>query len=148
MIDSLKKLLLQTTNPEYAAALGWAIGVLESMKPKAKRPKTVREVFKSKEELPESLNTVDFLINWAAWIAHRCEIRKPLTPTAARQQIAKLEAMGERRAVAALKHSTANGWQGIFEPTTNGKAGNKPTLVQEIIDNGNEFIRLTGGVPE
>ena len=31
-------------------------------------------------------------------------------------QLAKLADMGEERAIAALKHSMTNGWQGIFEP--------------------------------
>jgi hypothetical protein len=53
---------------------------------------------------------------WSNWEQHRIEIKKKLTPTTKRQQLAKLAEMGEARAIAALKHSLAGGWQGIFEP--------------------------------
>ena len=53
---------------------------------------------------------------WNNWEQHRIEIKKKLTPTTKRQQLAKLAEMGEARAIAALKHSLAGGWQGIFEP--------------------------------
>jgi len=58
----------------------------------------------------------DFLMFWSNWMQHRIEIKKKLTPTTKKQQLAKLGEMGEARAIAALKHSLAGGWQGIFEP--------------------------------
>jgi hypothetical protein len=71
-----------------------------------------------KEILDDSLpfSSPDFLMFWNSWEQHRKEIKKKLTPTTKKQQLAKLEEMGEVRAIAALKHSLAAGWQGIFEP--------------------------------
>jgi hypothetical protein len=61
---------------------------------------------------------------WETWCRHRREKRQPLTPTATRQQLAKLEAMGEARAIAAIAHSVENGYQGIFEPK--GASADRP----------------------
>ena len=58
----------------------------------------------------------DFKLFWANWQQHRIEKKAKLTPTAIRQQLERLAEMGEERAIAALKHSMANGWQGIYEP--------------------------------
>jgi Helix-turn-helix domain len=66
-------------------------------------------------EIPRSLRTENFLKAWGEWQQHRREIRKKLTPLAARRQLARLEAMGSTRAVAAIEHSIQNGWTGIFE---------------------------------
>lgn len=71
----------------------------------------------SKEaEIVLPFDSPDFLMFWSNWEQHRIEIKKKLTPTTKRQQLAKLAEMGEARAIAALKHSLAGGWQGIFEP--------------------------------
>ena len=58
----------------------------------------------------------DFKLFWANWQQHRIEKKAKLTPTATKQQLERLAEMGEERAIAALKHSMANGWQGIYEP--------------------------------
>lgn len=67
----------------------------------------------------------EFAAAWANWRQHRTEIRKPLKPTATKAQLAKLAAMGEPRAIAAINHSLANQYTGIFEPdqgrTTNAQ---------------------------
>lgn len=67
--------------------------------------------------LPESLQVPEFEEAWREWAQHRKERRKPLTPTSARLQLRALADMGPARAVAAIRHSIANGYQGIFEPT-------------------------------
>lgn len=65
---------------------------------------------------------------WQDFIRHRKEIRKPLQPTAASRLIAKLVEIGTDRAVAAMEHSIANGWQGIFEPQqSSGRQTGQPT---------------------
>jgi hypothetical protein len=66
-------------------------------------------------DIPESLATPDFLNIWAEYVAHRKEKRSKMTPRAAKMQLKKLEAMGPDRATAAICHSIANGWLGIFE---------------------------------
>ena len=67
--------------------------------------------------LPPELNTDEFKSAWATFQQHRREKKSAMTPTAISRAIAKLERMGHDRAVAALEHSTANGWTGIFEPS-------------------------------
>jgi DNA-binding transcriptional ArsR family regulator len=85
-------------------------------------------------EIPESLDLPAFLSAWQEWCAHREEIRKRLTPTSVRRQLRELAAMGPRRAVRAIEHTIARGWQGIREPDPAGGAGREsprrdPTIV-------------------
>jgi len=92
-------------------------------------PRTIMEYRKGKEGkgkdkdacglspvTPLLSSSPDFLSAWAEWEQHRREIKHPLTPTAAKQQIARLDAMGPERATAAIRNSIANGWRGLFEP--------------------------------
>lgn len=65
---------------------------------------------------PKELATARFSFAWDQWIQHRKEIRKPVTPTSTSQQLKKLAAWGEDRAIAAIEHTIASGWQGIREP--------------------------------
>ncbi|NBU10907.1 MAG: hypothetical protein EBS84_18115 [Proteobacteria bacterium] len=71
-------------------------------------------------EIPLLLNTEAFREAWATWCQHLREKRKPLAATAAKLQLDKLAAMGESRAIAALQHSTASNYTGVFEPKVNG----------------------------
>ncbi len=66
-------------------------------------------------EIPESLNTSQFIEAWHLWLQHRKEIRKPVTPTSTREQLKKLADIGVDRATAAIMHSIQKGYQGIFE---------------------------------
>ena len=92
----------------------------------------------TKWELP--FDSAEFRLMWAVWEQHRKEIRKKLTPTTTRLQLKKLAAMGETRAIAALKHSIEQGWTGIFEP----KGGAPGTdLRRRVLDSANAF--LSGG---
>ena len=77
-------------------------------------------------ELPECLKTDAFSEAWTLWQQHRKEKKNPLTPTATKQQLKKLEEMGEARAVAAIGHSIAGGYTGIFEPKDAAKQGLLP----------------------
>ena len=65
----------------------------------------------------------DFHEAWADFVAMRSEIKKPLKPTAIKLSFAKLAAMGEATAIQSLKESTANQWQGLFEPKEDRNAG-------------------------
>lgn len=71
--------------------------------------------------LPDTLATPAMASAWQDWLQHRIEIRKPLRPTGAKKQIAKLVEMGPERALAALSHSMAQGWTGIYEPNAADK---------------------------
>jgi len=64
---------------------------------------------------PDSLKSPEFETAWNEYVEHRRQLRKPLTPLAAQKQLAKLAAIGMARAIAAINHSIANGWSGIFE---------------------------------
>lgn len=65
---------------------------------------------------------------WRDFIRHRSEKKSSLTPTAAARVIRKLESWGVERSAAALEHSIANGYSGVFEP--NGSAP-KPAATQK-----------------
>ncbi len=65
--------------------------------------------------LPIKLDTPAFRAAWGEWCAHRVEIRVKLTPLAVKKQLLKLAELGMPRALAAIEHSIANGWKGIYE---------------------------------
>lgn len=100
---------------------------------KDKEEEKDKEQEKEKDDgFPEILNTPEFRVEWAKWETHRKEIRKKITPTARNEQLGKLAEMGVLRAISALQHSIASGWQGVFEPYANqsnrGSGGNRPRL--------------------
>lgn len=70
--------------------------------------------------IPENLNTLSFTNSWADWCQDRRDKRQPITETAAKRQLAKLAAMGEKRAIAAIDFSITQGYTGIFEQNSNG----------------------------
>ena len=53
---------------------------------------------------------------WNEWLAHRREIRKPMTIRSQRMQLNEFVGWTPERIITAIRHSIANGWQGIFEP--------------------------------
>lgn len=82
--------------------------------------KTVRAKKVLDTSIPENINTPTFIPHWEAWQQHRKEKREPVTPLACEHQLKDLSEWGEARAIAAIHHSIKNGYQGIFEPKTNG----------------------------
>lgn len=50
------------------------------------------------------------------WRQYRKEIRKPLKPSTMEALVRKWSQVPEERAIAAIDHSIAQGWQGIHEP--------------------------------
>ena len=76
--------------------------------------KQKQKQIEKKIELPFS--SKEFAAAWGDWESHRREIKKRLTPTATSAQLKKLSAMGEARSIAAIEHSVASGYQGIYEP--------------------------------
>ena len=65
---------------------------------------------------PLPFDSASFRSAWEQFAQHRREIRKPLTPTASKLTLEQLERIGEDRAIAAIRHTIAKGWQGIREP--------------------------------
>jgi len=109
--------------------------------------------------IPPELNTPAFVDLWTQWQSLRREQHRPVTPTAARGQLAKLANWGVVRAVNAIRHSISNGWQGIFEPkeNNNGKSiSNVRSTVEDFrkckreteYDEGDLKLPIAGGTPE
>lgn len=51
---------------------------------------------------------------WEQWLQHRRELKNPLTPTAARLQIAQIFRWPEAEAIADIERSIQAGWKGIL----------------------------------
>lgn len=77
-------------------------------------------------EIPLLLRTKEFVEIWEEWVSHRTQIRHPLKSLTAERQLKMLAELGIDRAIAALKHSITNGWQGIFEPSGNRRHEETP----------------------
>ncbi len=65
---------------------------------------------------PELAGSPEFREAWREWQEHRRQKRQPLTATAAKHQLRNFQEWGVARALSALRHSLANGYQGVFEP--------------------------------
>ena len=82
----------------------------------------------TKPEAPEAhlpFSSEAFGKAWEEFQTHRRQIRKPLTPLASQKQLDQLKAMGEVRAIAAINHTIAKGWQGIREPDGKDRAADQ-----------------------
>jgi hypothetical protein len=76
--------------------------------------------------LPATFHTEAFKAAWADWVGHRRDIGHPLTPRAVKMTFRELTDWGPQRGVAAIQHSIANGWRGLFEPKDTLKPGSVP----------------------
>jgi len=98
--------------------------------------------------IPECLKTKEFFDAWQEWEAYRVEIKKKITPTSEKGQLAMLAKLGSSQAVEAIRTSIRNGWTGVFEPKSNGQNGHgKPTKtnVGHVAGaDGGYFDRLEG----
>lgn len=90
-----------------------------------KNTKGVNPLKPPAHDIPAALDCALFRAAWADFLAHRNETRKPLRPTGIKALLAKLEGWGSDRAVAAIRHSIANGWQGIFEEQSHATGNRK-----------------------
>jgi DNA-binding MarR family transcriptional regulator len=63
---------------------------------------------------------------WAAYQEHRRQKRQVMTEIARGRAVRDLSAMGKERAIAALRHTIAKGWTGIYEPKTAAQQQGKP----------------------
>lgn len=86
-----------------------------------------------------------FLAALAEFEQHRKEKRATLTPTARRNLFKKLEAMGEEAATAALIHSTAQGWIGVF-PERMNSGSTRETASERNVRNIKDSLEYLNGL--
>ena len=120
-------------------------------------PEKRREEKRREEVKPQATDTPEFELPFAsdqfrdAWqdfVAMRSEIKKPLKPTAIKLSLSKLQAMGEATAIRSLKDSTANQWQGLFEPKELSKIGHNGSGQNDPRGNfaaREQFLKMMGG---
>jgi len=117
------------------------LGGNPNLKPKAKgdNPRVNRRVnptlassILASSPIPEGLDTEQFRAAWGEWEQHKSECRNKLTPTAAKRLLAKLGDMGHDRAVAAIMHSIAQGWKGVYEPKGDDKQPDTFKTIQQL----------------
>ncbi|MCA9026219.1 MAG: helix-turn-helix domain-containing protein [Planctomycetaceae bacterium] len=93
--------------------------------------------------IPESLDTPVFRDAWSNWCEYRSSKQIPVSKQACNEQLRNLKEVGPDEAVATIKRSIANDWQGLFphkQPTSKKVDGadcnNHPTRVKGKL---NEF---------
>jgi Helix-turn-helix domain len=96
--------------------------------PKARKPApSVSSDAGSREVMiPPGLDTSEFRKSWAEWLEYRKQSKKPLKPLSQQKQLNELNSLGPDRAIAAINHSIARSYQGVFEPR--GQNGHKSKL--------------------
>lgn len=87
---------------------------------------------KEQTPLPPCLDLPEFRSAWSDWTRHRSEIKHPLKPTMASNQLAMLAELGPDRAIAMIRHTITKGWQGLREPE-NGQQ-HKPAVIGGLYD--------------
>lgn len=65
-------------------------------------------------EIPEILNTPEFLSIWGEWEIYRKEIKKKMTNRTMKSQLKELAEVGPEVGEKMIRQSITNGWQGIF----------------------------------
>jgi hypothetical protein len=78
-------------------------------------------------DFPRELDIPAFRSAWEEWCRYRKRKRKPVSEDAEKKKLKELAAIGPQRAVAAIQHSIANDYQGIFEPSARKGAPNEPS---------------------
>ena len=63
--------------------------------------------------IPDSLDCPQFRQAWTDFIAHRKEIKKPITQRAQAMTLKRLSKVSTSEAIEAIEASIANGWQGV-----------------------------------
>ena len=72
-------------------------------------------------DIPESLQTPEFLEAWADFLADRKGRRKAVTPLAAKRLLAKCLSWGPDKAIRSIGSSIESGWTGLFDPDQSGR---------------------------
>lgn len=95
------------------------------------RKKGKKEKNRKKEDASLSLpfQSEEFQECWRDWETHRKEIKKPLTPTAIKQQHKQMAEWGEAWSIRVMRHTMAQGWQGLREPESEKRPTNNASRV-------------------
>lgn len=94
----------------------------EGKKKAAAPPGSPRHIFDPLTvPIPAALESPPFRAAWAEWLNYRRDRRLSSREATIRKQLEMLSALGPARAIEAVHSSIRNGWQGLFEPTGNGK---------------------------
>lgn len=73
-----------------------------------------------------------FVALWEAWVTHRKQLRKPLTQTTIKLQLAKLAKWGVEKSCASIQQSLEAGWQGLFDSAPQPKKFQRPTTSDQF----------------
>ena len=68
---------------------------------------------------PAGIDSAPFRAAWADWCAYRRERGQTLKPRTAKAQLAEMADWGQADAIAAIRKSIMQGWQGVFKPDAN-----------------------------
>lgn len=74
-------------------------------------------------DIPQNLNTPEFLSAWDEWIKHRKQLKKKLTPSTMLKQLKKLSSFTPTQAAAIIDRSIEKGWMGLYGPDDNASLG-------------------------
>ena len=85
---------------------------------------------------PPELDFDECRAAWSEWIAYRRESKKPLKVVSQQKQLKQWADRGSARFVAAINHSIAQGYQGLYEPKsgehTNGHTARRDSLNGDV----------------
>jgi hypothetical protein len=99
-------------------------------KDKDKDKDQAKDKFKAEDaETPLALSSQEFRSAWADWCAYRRERGQTLKSRTAKAQLAEMADWGQTDAIAAIRKSILQGWQGVFKPDPNQR---KPAQESEF----------------
>ena len=75
---------------------------------------------KKKNEITLPFESQEFKDAWKDFKEHRRKLRKPMTTRAEIGQLKKLDGLDEKTAIKWIDTAIVKGWQGIYEPDSNG----------------------------
>lgn len=94
-------------------------------------------------KFPDELDGRHARTAFSEWLEHRKQLRKPLKPLAQDKLLKQWSGKGAERFVAAVDHSIANGWQGLFEPD-NRDSRAQSTSQAGLMDSLHRFVAQGG----
>lgn len=92
--------------------------------------------------IPNELDAPDVRQALEEFREHRRQIGKKLTPLAEQKLLTEWADKGVDRFVAAVNHSIANGWQGLFEPHNGNRS--QGSAQPELMGSLNRFVEAGG----